>query len=413
MNKYLRRFTSILWLALTVAACAAPMNAGDPQSSSVNEVETAVAMTLQAMAPDSTETSADAPESASTLLPHSLYFLSNMQVFRLERDGKTQVQLTSEPAGVDAYDVSSVDGAVAYITNNQLILIDADGSNRRELVLGGPKEGNNPWITNPVFSPDGKIIAYGHDGLYFLELETMTGDQVLDNQYGEPSPDGFRFPLELYWPEQFSPDGKKLLVSMGHWEVAPSHAVYDLETKTLVRAEGGGSDGSYCCSFHGGPVWSPDSSTYYGLASIHDTAYKYGELWKVDAATGAVTRMFDSPFAGSETVFLPVEVHAASDGQLYFFFGAYSVDSGYYYPPVLQLARFNAEPGAQPAVLREDNFRSMQEALWAPDGSFVIVASAPERFWDQPGGVLELYPVDAQKENVWLAPIGAQMKWGP
>ena len=413
MKKHIRRFTAFLVLVI-VTACAQLPVTGESESSSTNQVATVVALTLQAMQPQGVVTETSIPETSTNLLPQSLYFLDgSQQIIRLEQDGRTKTQLTLEPAGVDAYDVSPADGSVAYITNNQLILIDSDGSNRRELVFSGPKEGNNPWITSPVFSPDGKILAYGHDGLYFLELETMTGDQVLDNQYGDTMPDGFRFPLELYWPERFSPDGKKLLVSMGHWEVAPSHAVYDLETKTLVRPEGGGSDGSYCCSFHGGPVWSPDSSAYYGLASIHDTAYKYGELWKVDAATGAVTRAFVSPFAGSETVFLPVDLHAAPDGQLYFFFGIYSVDSGYYYPPVLQLARFNSEPGAEPTVLRADNFRSMQDALWAPDASFVLVASAPEKIWDQGGGVLELYPTDGQKAVVWLTPYAKQMKWGP
>jgi hypothetical protein len=64
-------------------------------------------------------------------------------------------------------------------------------------------------------------------------------------------------------------------------------------------------------------------------------------------------------------------------------------------------------------VLRDENFRLMEEALWAPDASFVIVATLPERSWDQGGGVLELYPTDGQKELVWLAPYGQQMKWGP
>jgi hypothetical protein len=43
----------------------------------------------------------------------------------------------------------------------------------------------------------------------------------------------------------------------------------------------------------------------------------------------------------------------------------------------------------------------------------VIVATAPERAWDQGGGVLELYPINGQKGPVWLASFGQQMKWGP
>jgi hypothetical protein len=55
----------------------------------------------------------------------------------------------------------------------------------------------------------------------------------------------------------------------------------------------------------------------------------------------------------------------------------------------------------------------MNEALWAPDASFAIIATAPSRDWDQGGGVLALYYTDEQKETVPLAPFGQQMKWGP
>ena len=64
-------------------------------------------------------------------------------------------------------------------------------------------------------------------------------------------------------------------------------------------------------------------------------------------------------------------------------------------------------------VLRDENFVLMNEALWAPDASFAIIATAPSRDWNQDGGVLALYYTDSQKETVSLAPFGRQMKWGP
>jgi hypothetical protein len=51
--------------------------------------------------------------------------------------------------------------------------------------------------------------------------------------------------------------------------------------------------------------------------------------------------------------------------------------------------------------------------LWAPDASFVIVATAPDRNGNREGGVLELYPTNGQRSKLWLAPFGKQMKWGP
>ncbi|HZJ24177.1 MAG TPA: hypothetical protein VFD54_12755, partial [Anaerolineales bacterium] len=80
------------------------------------------------------------PETTS-LLPHTFYYLGRdctglLQVFRIEKDGKTIKQITFEPIEVGYYDVSRVDGSVAYVINNQLLLINADGSGRRVLVDG-------------------------------------------------------------------------------------------------------------------------------------------------------------------------------------------------------------------------------------------------------------------------------------
>jgi len=47
------------------------------------------------------------------------------QVFRTGLDGASIQQLTFEPLNVDAYDVSPTDGALAFVTNNQLFLADA------------------------------------------------------------------------------------------------------------------------------------------------------------------------------------------------------------------------------------------------------------------------------------------------
>jgi hypothetical protein len=98
---------------------------------------------------------------------------------------------------------------------------------------------------------------------------------------------------------------------------------------------------------------------------------------------------------------------------LYFFFGTYDSASGFFDAPVLNLVRSAPDGVTDRTVLRNENFRMMEEALWAPDASFVIVATAPERSWNQGGGVLELYPTDGQNGSVWLASFGQQMKWGP
>ena len=53
----------------------------------------------------------------------------------------------------------------------------------------------------------------------------------------------------------------------------------------------------------------------------------------------------------------------------------------------------------------------MNEALWAPDASFVVVAFAPiqDVYF---GGKAEMVYLDG-KPNVTLATFAQQMKWGP
>ena len=372
-------------------------------------------MTLQAVTPEVADTPTNVLEASTSLLPHALYYLRTdsaglTQVFRLDRDGKAVMQLTFESVNVTDYDISMVDGSLAYVASNQLLLANADGSNRRVLIDGGTGP-DLQGAYHPVFSPDGGTLAYAHNGLNLYSVSTGGSNLVIEDQLTDPTPDGARLPIELYWPVRYSPDGTKLLLALGHWEVAPSHAVYYPDTNALVRHE---EVKEYldCCSFHGGPVWSPDSSSFYGVASAHDYAFLQGALWRVDAATGEITTVLSSR-EESGMLSLPKEPYLAPDGQLYFFFGRYSETSGYFDAPILQLVSTLPKGRTDIAVLRDENFRMMEEALWAPDASFVIVATLPERRWDQGGGVLELYPTDGQKAFVWLAPYGAQMKWGP
>jgi len=174
-------------LLIAALACANPL----PVVPAQPNVETVVAATFQALtaAAPALATATLAPEPAS-LLPHSLYFLNNdnaglVQIYRLDREGEAVSQVTFEPARVDDYDVSLVDGSVVYVSNNQMFMVDASGANRRKLLEGGTIDENNPFLTrlsNPVLSPDGQTIAYGYKGLNFYSTATGQSNRVLEDQ---------------------------------------------------------------------------------------------------------------------------------------------------------------------------------------------------------------------------------------
>jgi len=420
MSKTFRSLIAFLTLSIAILACALPIPSAPPvgtpaQSSgtatppfSPGQVGTVVAMTLTGMAPGTGTT--PGTDGSAGILPHSFYYLGTdsaglTQVFRIEPDGTTQHQITSEPVNVNDYDVSLVDGSVAYVANNQLLWINADSSNRHVIVDGGAVDPNNPFISNmssPVFSPDGQTLAYGYKGLQLYAVSTGQSKLLIENQIDDAG-GGLFVPRELYSPERYSPDGTKLLITLGYYEGASS-AVYYPATNALVRLEGG-EGALICCD---DTEWSTDSSSIYS-ASPTMGMFSSG-LWKVDAATGEVTTLIQGD-AGGGNYNVADEAYLGPDGQLYFFFATVASPDGIITRSQLQPVRSAPDGVTGRTVISTEDFQLLNEALWAPDASFVIAAFAPTREVYQ-GGQAEIIYFDG-KPSVVLTPFAQQMKWGP
>jgi len=420
MSKTFRSLIAFLTLSIAILACALPVPSAPPvgtpaQSSgtgtppfSPGQIGTVVAMTLTGMAPG-TGTMPGTDGSAG-VLPHSFYYLGTdsaglTQVFRIERNGTTQHQITSEPVNVNDYDVSLVDGSVAYVANNQLLWINADSSNRRVIVDGGAVDPNNPFISNmssPVFSPDGQTLAYGYKGLQLYAVATGQSNLLIENQIDDAG-GGLFVPRELYSPERYSPDGTKLLITLGYYEGASS-AIYYPATNALVRLEGG-EGALICCD---DTEWSTDSSSIYS-ASPTMGMFSSG-LWRVDAATGEVTTLIQGD-AGGGNYNVADEAYLAPNGQLYFFFATVASPDGIITRSQLQPVRSAPDGVTGRTVISTEDFQLLNEALWAPDASFVIAAFAPTREVYQ-GGQAEIIYFDGKPSAV-LSPFAQQMKWGP
>jgi Tol biopolymer transport system component len=408
MIKHFQTFSALLILTIVMVACTAPTIEGGTPPSSSDQVATVVVMTLQALTPEVDAGQTPEPEAhADALLPHTFYFLSTdntglTQVFRIERDGKTQKQLTFEPASVKDYDVSLAVGSVAYVAGNQLLLVNADGSDRHLVVDGGVVDENNPFlnmINSPVFSPDGQTLAYGYKGLNLYSVSSGASNLVIENQIEDSG--GFPFPKELYWPERYSPDGTKLLITLGYYEGA-SAAIYDPASNSSVQLIGG--EGALICCDE--TVWSADGSSIY---SASPTAGMFNSgLWRVDPSTGTVTTLFTSNFDSGSFLYAD-EPYLALDDQLYFFFAESTIELNSRTP--LQLVRSAPDGVTGRTVLRPDTFELMNESLWAPDASFIVVAFAPTQDVYQ-GGRAEIVYLDGGP-NIVLTPFAQQMRWGP
>jgi hypothetical protein len=398
---------ALLAVLAAMLACANPLGGATPAN-----VETIVAGTLQALTAPVPETGATPPAATSDLLPHSMYFLNNdsaglTQVHRLDQDGVTVTQITFEPADVTDYDVSRVDGGIVYVSNNQLLLVNADGSDRRLLLDGGPVDQNNPYLTSidsPVFSPDKQTIAFGYGGLNFYALASGQTNRVIENDFDDFG--GGAIPRELYWPEYYYADGTKLVVTIAHYEGATT-AVYYPSGSQLVHLSNSAGE-LICC---GETEWTPDGSAFYAASST--SGMFIGGLWRVDAATGNITTLFTGSYDTDPANFAE-DPFPAPDGQLYFFFASMpnAEQNEFFQRLPLQLARSALDGVTNRTILRPDTFELMNESLWAPDASFVITAMArtPD---ERQGGSAQLVYTDGQKAILPLLPFAINMKWGP
>ena len=407
-NKKLFGLLALLLLAL---ACANPLTA--PASQEPANVETMVAATLSALTSVPAPSTPAVGDSPSSLLPRSIYYLANdaaqiPQIFRMDKDGKTITQLTFEPSKVEDYDVSPVDGSIVFLTNHQLFLANADGSNRRMIFDAGPQDEVNPFLTrinSVVFSPNGQTIAFGHKGLNFYSVASGQSNRVLDDIISTSNAGGgFVFPEELYFPEMYSADGSKLIITLGYYEGASS-GIYYPNGGALVKLNNE-QRGIICC---GDYSLSNDGTTLY-TASPTFGMFAAG-LWQVDTNSGNVKTLLIGDFDNN-----PAEVadnpFIAPDGQLYYFYASVPNTGDIVNRPPLQLVRSAADGVTGRTVVRPETFTTMNEALWAPDGSFVIVANAQNEqiFF---GGAAQLYYTDSQKAMISLIPFAQSMKWGP
>ena len=162
-------------------------------------------------------------------LPHSIFFLSEdpegeFQVWYIDVEGSNPFQVTNETGGVTDFDVSTSDGRVAYITNNQLYLVQSDGSGRILLVDGGQVEDQDrvfqftQQLSGVSWTSSGGLLAYGLNGIHLYSIDQQSDIHLIENII-EQLDGGQLHPVALYSPVYWSPDDNYLLVDIGLFEL--------------------------------------------------------------------------------------------------------------------------------------------------------------------------------------------------
>ena len=399
-----RLFLLLLTLAVILSACGTfqvSIEQSPTPTIDQGKVATIVAATLAAY-----PTATTLPGSPS-VLPHSLYYWKWVddqtglgQIFRLERNALMNTQVTNEPQGVASqFDVSPLKGQLAYNNGKQLILVDANGWNRQVVAVSSASQDYLAW---PHWSPDGRALAYANNGIYFYSTETGTSTLVLANDAAHN-----------YSPRDFSPDGSKLLLSVSDL-VHTRLGIYNLAAKSLTLLQPSEpADIYFCCS----PVsWSSDSNHLYISEKVTGAGCPnclLPGLWRYNADGTGTALLPGVDAAGTLIQNKTAAPWLDADGNLMFLYSA---------PGTVSKTPFSLVHSAPDATtdrtfLRPETF-SVVNALWAPDGSsLLIVQNDGTGTNDKPANLI-LVPVDPSRPVVTLLPDASKLdenslRWGP
>ena len=347
-------------------------------------------------------------ENIPTTLPHSVYYLTGegakAQIWKLEKDGQTSVQITQQVGGISDFAVSQADGSLAFLNNGSLYLWRADQASPQLLVdpsLASPPPGYEfPLeVGSPVFSPDGTILAYSLDGIHLFYLERREDELLLPspgNLLGEP----FVFVKEYYSPGPWSPDRKQMLIIMGYYE-GDTLAVYEPGADVPFRRIW--SSGPVCCTYN----WSADSLTLL-VGNPYFTVQPPG-LWEYDTRTGQENVLFHGIQEGGTWNFIGWPYRSTSGEIHYFSAKVESLQDTIFanQPIIYNLVQERPDQGG-PQLLRPEGFQ-VYDVLWSPDGSLVLILQQVDQ-----DKQLTLARMDGSPLQVLLeGPNIRLIQWGP
>lgn len=341
--------------------------------------------------------------------PSNLYYLSDhngglIQIWWLNLENSVPSQITAEPNHVTEFSVSPSDGRTAYVADNQLFLINRNGTNRQLLVDAKNLQDDSEEslfrsiISGLAWSPNGALLAFGLDGLNIYNLADGRTQKLISNEVTRTADGSDILPTALYFPNSWSPDGNMLLAEVGFFE-GGSLAIYNLSSGVIQRL----GSGIVCCDV----AWSPDGGSVLVGSSIFGLLES--GLWRYDSTTGNKAELVRTTSADGtlNLVGWPMQLE---NGDLQYFFANTASLPEFEIP--LTLVRTGIDGVSGRIQLRPESWDAF-EALWTKDGESVVVVQRPLGETPFPRrGPIVLIAVDGSPLRP-LVTSGYAIQWGP
>jgi TolB protein len=324
--------------------------------------------------------SIEGQNSGQAVLPAPLYYLSGenggTQIWRMETDAATVRQITAESAALESYDISPADESVAFVSQRRMYLADRNGSNQRLVADPG---------SNPVWSPDGRSVAYAAGGIHVYDVASGQDRMLITNVDNGPA-----LGFTVYRPVSWSPDGTRILASIGFYEGEGLGILSVADGSILANA-----------SMENMVAWNNDSRTVFVASSgYRQMGGMEPGLWQVGEGNEPLALIRNA------LVWWP---HQRSDGRLVFFISQSADGNAGEYPAHMM---FSMADGNSQAVLRTQplllDSRDLFQGAWAADGSSIAA-----RILRPAIGVDEVLLIPAGEEPpVYLMRTGSDFHWG-